>query len=122
MQLALHGQAVQLGIQQSKTRFLKQGGDIRSIRLQHGDRLRTPAYEGQRLEGMPTIYASPVGANDHIYLPSREGVTKVIKAGPAYAEIATNKLDDQFDSSPVIIGGDLYLRGHNSIYCISESK
>lgn len=81
----------------------------------------TPAYEGQRIAGLRTIYASPVGANEHVYLLSRQGVTKVIKAGDSYQAVATNRLNDQFDASPVIIGDELYLRGHRSLYCIRET-
>ena len=81
-----------------------------------------PAYEGQRLAGMRAVYSSPVGANGYVYLPSRQGKTKVFKAGATYEDVATNELDDQFDASPVIIGDDLYLRGHKSIYCISKKK
>jgi outer membrane protein assembly factor BamB len=82
----------------------------------------TPVYEGQRLAGMRTIYASPVGVNGYVYLPSRQGKTKVFKAGATYEDVATNELDDQFDASPVIIGDDLYLRGHSSLYCVSEKN
>jgi outer membrane protein assembly factor BamB len=85
-------------------------------------RTGTPVYEGQRLAGMRTIYASPVGASGYVYLPSREGKTKVFKAGATYEDVATNELDDQFDASPVIIGDDLYLRGHSSLYCVSEKN
>ena len=61
-----------------------------------------------------------VGAGGRIYLPSREGMTTVFKAGDTYEELATNELDDIFDASPVVIGDELYLRGHKSIYCIGE--
>ena len=77
------------------------------------------AFEGQRLAGLRTIYSSPVGAGDKVYLPSREGMTKVFTAGATYKDLATNELDDIFDASPVVIGDELYLRGHKSLYCIS---
>ncbi|MFT4840146.1 MAG: outer membrane protein assembly factor BamB [Planctomycetota bacterium] len=77
-----------------------------------------PTFEGQRLAGLRTIYSSPVGAGDKVYLPSREGVTKVFRAGATYEDLATNELDDVFDASPVVIGDELYLRGHRALYCI----
>ena len=80
-----------------------------------------PAFEGQRLSGLRTVYASPVGAGGRVYLPSREGATKVFQAGSTFEEIATNELDDIFDASPVVIADELYLRGHKSIYCIAET-
>ena len=80
-----------------------------------------PCYEGQRLESLRTIYSSPVGAGGNVYLPSREGATKVFKAGDTYEVVATNELDDVFDASPVVIGDEIYLRGHKALYCISDT-
>ncbi|MFQ5505343.1 MAG: hypothetical protein ACE5F1_11170, partial [Planctomycetota bacterium] len=77
-------------------------------------------YEGQRLDGIRTIYSSPVGANGRVYLSSRTGTTKVIKLGPVYEELATNRLDDGFDASMAIVGDEIYLRGMRNLYCIAE--
>ena len=44
----------------------------------------------------------------------------MIKAGSELEILATNRLDDGFDASPVIVGNDLYLRGHESLYCLAE--
>jgi len=30
-------------------------------------------------------------------------------------------LDDKFDASPVIVDGELYLRGWKHLYCIAEA-
>ena len=76
-------------------------------------------YEGQRLRGLRDVYASPVAAAGNIYIASRGGQVKVIKAGPTFVEVATNSLDDEFDASPVVIGDELYLRGRKSLYCIA---
>ncbi|MBT4485123.1 MAG: PQQ-like beta-propeller repeat protein, partial [Candidatus Latescibacteria bacterium] len=79
-----------------------------------------PHYSIQRLEGINTVYASPVGVADRIYLTGREGTTLVIKHGPKFGIIATNTLDDKIDASPVIVGDELFLRGHQYLYCIAE--
>ena len=79
----------------------------------------TVHYEGARLEGVRELYASPVGADGRVYIPSREGVTSVIQAGKEFKLLATNKLDDCFDASPVVVGKELYLRGKN-LYCLAE--
>ncbi|MBI5689932.1 MAG: PQQ-like beta-propeller repeat protein [Verrucomicrobia bacterium] len=77
-------------------------------------------YQDQRLEGLRGLYASPVAANGHVYIAGREGAVMVIKDAPQFEVVATNKLDDRIDASPVIIGRELYLRGHQHLYCISE--
>jgi outer membrane protein assembly factor BamB len=79
-----------------------------------------PHYAAQRIEGLSTVYASPVGVADRIYLPGRKGTTAVIRHGAEYGIIASNTLDDNIDASPVIIGNELFLRGHKYLYCIAE--
>lgn len=75
-------------------------------------------YEGQRLQGLRTVYSSPVGAGDHVYVTSRGGSTVVFKAGDEFKEVATNTLDDTFDASMVVVGDAIYLRGREHMYCI----
>jgi outer membrane protein assembly factor BamB len=79
-----------------------------------------PLYSNQRLEGISSMYASPTGVEDRVYLLSRDGVTMVVKHGSEFNVLATNTLDDNFDASPVIIGNEIYLRGHESLYCITR--
>lgn len=77
-------------------------------------------YSRQKLEGLSGLYASPVGADGKVYIAGRNGTTLVIKHGAQYEVLATNKLDDSFSASPVIVDNDLYLRGEKYLYCISE--
>jgi len=79
-----------------------------------------PHYSRQGIEGMRGVYASPVGASGRIYLAGRQGAVVVLKAGPGYEVLATNKLDEGVDASPAIVGNALYLRGSKSLYCIAE--
>jgi outer membrane protein assembly factor BamB len=74
----------------------------------------------KRLRGVPNVFASPVATRDRLYITGREGTTLVLKAGPDYEVLATNTLDDEFDASPALDGGDLFLRGHTSLYAIAE--
>jgi outer membrane protein assembly factor BamB len=77
-------------------------------------------YDAVKPEGMVGAYASPVSANGNIYMLDRSGTCAVIKEGTEFEVIALNKLDDNFDASPAIVGNDLLLRGHKSLYCISK--
>jgi outer membrane protein assembly factor BamB len=79
-----------------------------------------PRYEGQVLDGINQVYASPVGAADRVYVTGRNGMTLVIKRGPAYEVLARNSLDDSFSASAAMAGRELYLRGHKNLYCIVE--
>ena len=79
-----------------------------------------PMLDAQDLEGLNGLYASPAGAADRVYIPSRNGVTVVLKNTGKLDILATNKLDDGFDSSPAIVGKEIFLRGRENLYCIAE--
>lgn len=73
-----------------------------------------------RLEGIASMYASPVAAADRIYFTSRDGVTCVVKHGRTLEVLATNDLGEPVDASPALVGRDLYLRSSSHLYCIRE--
>lgn len=79
-----------------------------------------PHYQNQRLDGVPNVFASPVSAQGRLYIPGREGTTIVVKAGPAYAVLAKNTLDDGFDASPALVDNEIFLRGQKFLYAITE--
>jgi len=65
------------------------------------------------------IVASPVAAGDRVYVVGKNGVTAVVRAGAEFGVIAQNTLNDEFTASPAIAGGEIYLRGHKSLYCLA---
>lgn len=77
-------------------------------------------YTRQRLVGLQGVYASPVGAGQRVYIAGRNGTTLVLKRGPAFEVLATNKLDEGIDASPAISGDEIFLRGRSSLYCIAS--
>ena len=80
-----------------------------------------PFVEAERIgDLLGGVYASPVSADGRIYLVGRDGKTVVIKQADKIEILATNKLDDRIDASPAIVGKNLFLRGHQSLYCIGE--
>jgi outer membrane protein assembly factor BamB len=79
-----------------------------------------PHYQLQRLDGVPNVFASPVGAAGRVYIPGREGSTLVIRNAATYAVLAKNDLQDGFDASPALVDGEIYLRGYRYLYCIAE--
>jgi len=79
-----------------------------------------PTFGPQRLEGVQSVYASPVSASGHVYLASRDGIVLVIKDAKGFEVVASNKLDDEFNASPAIVGKEIYLRGAKHLYCIAE--
>ena len=75
-----------------------------------------------RLEAISSVYASPVGAANRIYITSREGVTQVISHGDkAPKMLAVNRLDDTISASAALVGREIFLRGERFLYCIAEN-
>jgi outer membrane protein assembly factor BamB len=74
----------------------------------------------ERIGQVSNIYASPVGASGRVYLTGRGGKTLVIERSSTFTELATNRLEDRFDASPVLAGRQLFLRGADSLYCIES--
>lgn len=79
-----------------------------------------PVIDSQRIEGMQGVYSSPVGASGRVYLVGRNGVSVVLKRSDKLEVLATNTLDDRIDASPALVGKELFLRGREYLYCISE--
>jgi outer membrane protein assembly factor BamB len=80
-----------------------------------------PHYEQERIgDLLGGVYASPTAANGVVYLVGRDGKTVVIKDADKVEQVSTNKLDDRFDASAAIVGNEIFLRGHEYLYCIAE--
>lgn len=79
-------------------------------------------YQDESLEGIRAIYASPIAVNGYIYLVGREGTTAVIKDSDTFETVSTNVLDEPIDASPIVAGDQLFIRGHNHLYCISNES
>src|SRR5262245_3499728 len=82
-----------------------------------------PFYSQVRLPGSYNFKASPVAANGKLYLATENEDVVILKLGEKFEVVATNKLTDQvFIATPVIADGEIFLRGQNTLFCISEKK
>jgi outer membrane protein assembly factor BamB len=70
------------------------------------------------MSGITNVYASPVGAEERIYITGRNGTTLVLQRAKGLKVLARNRLGDQFDASPALAGNQLFLRGSKFLYCI----
>jgi outer membrane protein assembly factor BamB len=86
------------------------------INARTGERI----YGPERLPGIRSLYASPVAAAGRVYFVGRDGNAVVLKDGDAFKVLAENKLEAAIDASPAIVGGQMFLRGRSSLYCIAE--
>jgi len=72
----------------------------------------------ERIPGISSTYASPVAAGGHVYLTDRSGTITVIKDGPKLEVVATNSLGQGVDATPAPVGGQLFVRGERSLFCL----
>ena len=97
--------------------FLKHLKNILSVLDADNGEVR---FTEQRLPGLHNVYASPIGAAGRIYFFDRDGHSVVLKHGDGLDVLAENTLDDGVDASPAIAGDELFVRGHEHLYCIAK--
>jgi outer membrane protein assembly factor BamB len=76
--------------------------------------------EGRLMEAIDKYFASPVGADDKVYLVSEGGVVSVVKASGNWEVLAVNKLDDEVYATPAIAGSNIYIRTRSALYCFGN--
>ncbi|MGE0609324.1 MAG: PQQ-binding-like beta-propeller repeat protein [Pirellulales bacterium] len=77
-------------------------------------------YYRERLPDAKGFTSSPWAYDGKVFCLDEEGQTFVLKAGPSFEVLSTNKLDDMFWSSVAIADGKLLLRGVDRLYCIRK--
>jgi outer membrane protein assembly factor BamB len=95
--------------------FLTTGnGDAACYNAVKGDTLWTHYFAD-------SFYASPVIADEKVYLLDRAGMMHIVKAGGEYVLMAESPLGENADCTPAFSDKNIYIRGRNNIYCISEN-
>jgi len=64
--------------------------------------------------------SSPIGSGGRVYLSDNDGNTFVVKAGPEFELLATNRLGDRITASPAVSGNRLFYRTDSHLYCIEN--
>jgi len=80
-------------------------------------------YSTQGWIAQPGVTSSPALSSQYIYLVDDHFNTIVIKPGRSFEQVSSNSIcnvGDYIVSSPVLAGGNLYLRGNEYLYCIGE--
>ncbi|MCY4595918.1 MAG: PQQ-binding-like beta-propeller repeat protein [Bryobacterales bacterium] len=82
-----------------------------------------PHYQQQRLPNPYSLKSSPVGAGNRLYVATEQGDVVVVKMGPTYEALATNTIEGEFFmGSPIIVDGEIFLRGQNKLYAIGNTN
>jgi outer membrane protein assembly factor BamB len=74
-----------------------------------------------RLHGaIDKYFASPVAADDKVYLIGQGGQVSVLKAVAEWEVMAVNELDDEVFATPAIADGHLYVRTRSALYSFGK--
>ena len=87
-----------------------------------GDEIYRERLEGISSGGRP-VYSSPVMAGGKIYVVSRWDGTFVLAPSSEFNLLAVNSVgadDTDFNATPAISNGELFLRSNQALYCIGE--
>ena len=63
-----------------------------------------------------------MAAGGRIYLTDRDGTIVVIEDAPELKVIATNTMNEPVDATPAPVGNQLFVRGAEHLFCLSESE
>ncbi|MBW3597942.1 MAG: PQQ-like beta-propeller repeat protein [Planctomycetes bacterium] len=73
----------------------------------------------------PRFYASIVLVGDRIYAVSRNAGTFVLRAGGEFEQLAQNRFESDgadFNGSPALNDGQMFLRSNRFLYCVGEKR
>ena len=89
-------------------------GDVACYNALKGDTLWTHYFQNP-------FYASPVIADDMVYLLDRSGIMHIVKAGTSFGLVAESSLGEATDCTPAFSDKKIYIRGKKNLYCISKN-
>ena len=75
-------------------------------------------YQQRLGEGVTGFTASAVAADGKVYYTSEEGDVYVVKAGPEFALLATNRLGEVTLATPAIVDGVIFFRTRDNVVAV----
>jgi outer membrane protein assembly factor BamB len=95
--------------------LVSDGGVMTCLNVDTGE----VVYEGGRVPAPSQIRASLVAFEDKLLVTSDDGTTFVIRAGPKFEVLATNKVEEPVWASPALSRGTIYIRGAEHLFAIA---
>ena len=96
--------------------LVKDGGIITSLDAATG----RPLKEGRSPDALGEYYASPVAADNKVFLASVDGKITVLKAGGQWQVLGVNDLGEGIQATPAMSRGRLYVRTRGAVYCFGS--
>jgi hypothetical protein len=96
---------------------VKNGGILTAFDVKTGQVIKTGRIQG----ALGGYSASPVLAEDRLYLASEEGKVAVVRPGREWELVQLNDLQEQIFATPALSAGKIFLRTTESLYCFGTS-
>jgi len=98
--------------------MVRSGGIVTTLDPANGQLLK----QGRTPEALGAYYASPVAADDKVFLASEEGKMTVLKAAPQWEVLGVNDLGEEIHATPALSEGRIFVRTRSNLYCFGGSR
>jgi outer membrane protein assembly factor BamB len=95
--------------------LVKDGGIVTALDAASGKTLK----EGRSPQALGEYHASPVAADNKIFLANTEGKISVLKAGAQWEVLGVNDMGEEVHATPALSGGRIYVRTKTAVYCFA---
>jgi outer membrane protein assembly factor BamB len=96
-------------------------GFIECVDLKTGNQLWEERLPRQRAKG--ESWSSTLLVGDRVYAVNQSGEVTVFKAGPQFEVVSVNSIGDELTNASLVpSNGELFLRTHKHLWCISGEK
>lgn len=72
--------------------------------------------------GALSFTGSPVAADGHLYLTAEDGRTLVVKAGPEFELVHTNRVGENVLTTPAVSEGRVFIRGQKHVFALGSKE
>lgn len=92
------------------------GGIVTTLNPETGELVQ----QGRLKVPTDRYYASPVAADDKIFIATEKGKVIVLPPGGGLEAIAVNDLQDNIYATPALVDGKIYIRTNSTLYCFGR--
>ena len=98
--------------------LFRSGGIATALNAQTGKVIKQARLMG----ALEDYYASPIGVDSKVYIPSEHGKIVVLRAAGDWEILAINEFDSDIFATPAVSEGRMYVRTRNALYAIGSSN
>ena len=96
--------------------MVNDGGIVTTLKPETGDVIAQSRVTGV----IDRFYASPVAADNKVFLSSEKGKIAVLPTDGSLTPLAVNDLQDDIYATPAISDGRIYVRTRGMLYCFGK--